>query len=158
MPNIIGIDPGLTGGIALIAKDKIEVHKMPVLQLKKGKIIDEHALCTRLETLAADMGSLLVVVEHVHAMPKQGTVSMFNFGLGFGLIRGILCGLKKRYILVRPQEWKREVLKGYPKGSEIQVARSLFPGVDLIQSKRARKPHSGIVDALLIAEYGRRKH
>ena len=32
---------------------------------------------------------VVVVVEHVNAMPGQGVTSMFNFGQSFGVIKGI---------------------------------------------------------------------
>jgi hypothetical protein len=90
-------------------------------------------------------------------MPHQGVVSMFTFGTGWGQVRGICTGLGIPYQLVRPQEWQREMLAGQPKGSEYLVASRLWPLTDWRSSARAVKPHSGLVDAALIAEYCRRR-
>lgn len=39
----------------------------------------------------------------------------------------------------------------------IVVAQRLFPGQTLLRSPRAKKPSDGMADALLIAEWGRRR-
>ena len=58
---------------------------------------------------------------------------------------------------VRPQEWQRVMLAGQPAGSEYLVAARLWPQAEWRVSERSRKPHGGLVDAALIAEYGRRR-
>ena len=79
---------------------------------------------------------------------------MFKFGSGWGLVRGILAGRQIPYVLVRPQEWQKVMLAGYPKGSEYLVASRRWPSHDFRASERCRKPHDGMVDAALIAAYG----
>ena len=93
---IIGIDPGVSGGISILENKKvIEVFDMPtMIDGKKNKrqvngsqvtnIIKENEYTNGKETI--------VVVEHVNAMPGQGVTSMFNFGQSFGVIKGDLCG------------------------------------------------------------------
>jgi crossover junction endodeoxyribonuclease RuvC len=152
--TIIGIDPGLSGGIAVIHSDgRVIAEPMPVVETAKGKELDEQELISLLQV---DLWPK-VFIERVHAMPKQGVVSMFTFGVGWGLVRGICAGLGLSYELVRPQEWQKAMLEGHPKGSEYLVASRLFPGTDWRASPRCKKAHDGMVDAALIAEYGRRK-
>ena len=91
-------------------------------------------------------------------MPKQGVRSTFTFGMGFGLVKGVVLGLRLPLVEVTPQEWKRKILKGYPKGSEDTVAKKLWPNQSFLATERSRKPHDGIIDAALIAEYGRRTY
>lgn len=100
-------------------------------------------------------------LEQVAAMPGQGVSSMFKFGRNFGMIEGMLIAFEATYELVRPQVWQKEMHAGIeksidPKGRSLIAAQRLFPNVNLIPD-RCRVPHSGSVDALLIAEYGRRK-
>ena len=49
---------------------------------------------------------VIVVVEHVNAMPGQGVTSMFNFGQSFGVIKGICSALNLPIYFVRPTKWK----------------------------------------------------
>ena len=50
---------------------------------------------------------IIVVVEHVNAMPGQGVTSMFNFGQSFGVIKGICSALSLPIFFVRPTKWKK---------------------------------------------------
>ena len=152
----VGIDPGLSGGLAALTPDGLQLRTMPVAMAGDRRFIDERALVDWLTEHA--IRGAQVFIESVHAMPKQGVVSMFTFGTGWGQVRGICAGLGLPYILVRPQEWQRVMLAGQPPGSEYLVASRLWPTADWRASERASKPHSGLVDAALIAEYGRRVH
>jgi crossover junction endodeoxyribonuclease RuvC len=125
---------------------------MPVAETAKGREIDEN----RIVDLLAEFRPERVYVEKVHAMPKQGVCSMFTFGTGWGIIRGILAGRRIPYILVTPQQWQKVVLAGQTRGSEYLVASRLWPTHDFRASPRCKVAHSGMVDAALLAEYGRR--
>lgn len=98
------------------------------------------------------------VVEHVNAMPGQGVTSCFSFGQNFGFILGLLTAFRIPYELVRPQKWKKEFSCTSDKNTSIEVAQRLFPGVDLRRTPQCRKPHDGICEALLMAEWGKRHH
>ena len=104
-----------------------------------------------------DMFSVSCVVEHVSAMPGQGVTSCFSFGQNFGFILGLLSAYDIPYELVRPQKWKRLFSCTSDKNTSIAVAQRLFPGVDLRRTPRCLKPHDGVCEALLLAEYCRRK-
>ena len=156
--KIIGIDPGLSGALALVTVERVLALPMPVLGITKTKkVIDEGAFCAFLEKRRERIGH--VFIEKVGAMPGQGVTSMFNFGLGWGLVRGICVGLHLPYTLVMPQTWKKVMCHGMPKGSKdvsIIIAKRLWPGVNLFRSTRCKNECDGMADALLIAEYGRR--
>lgn len=97
------------------------------------------------------------VVEHVGAMPGQGCVSMFNFGTSFGWLQGMLEALGISYELVRPAKWKKEFSCTSDKNTSIEVVKRLFPDVDLRRTERCVKDHDGKAEALLMAEYCRRR-
>lgn len=101
--------------------------------------------------------SVRAVVEHVGAMPGQGCVSMFNFGTSFGWLQGMLEALGVPYELVRPAKWKREFSCTSDKNTSIEVAKRLFPGVDLRRTERCTKDHDGKAEALLLAVFCRRR-
>ena len=89
-------------------------------------------------------------------MPGQGVTSCFSFGQNFGFILGLLRALVIPFELVRPQKWKKEFSCTSDKNTSIEVAKRLFPGVDLRRTPKCQKPHDGICEALLMAEYARR--
>jgi crossover junction endodeoxyribonuclease RuvC len=159
--TVIGIDPGLNGGIAIMHSGELPIlHKMPT-----ADGIDEHAVRTIFEDAlitarnrAMTMPPIMAFVEKVNAMPKQGVTSMFNFGAGWGLVRGILCGLCIPYRLVTPQQWQRALLAGMnrdnTKAAAYQYVSRLYPTIDYRISLKGRKAHDGKVDALCIAIWG----
>ena len=149
----IGVDPGLKGGLFAINGPYSRQLVMPTVLVKNKPKLDGIKIVEWFNKFA---GQFFVTIELVHAMPKQGSVSMFSFGMGYGLIQGICLGLGLPYQLVRPQEWQKEMLKGQPKGSEYLVASRLWPDIDWRATERSKKPHDGLVDAALICEYGRR--
>lgn len=153
--RVLGIDPGLDGAlVAVEGHDIVQKALMPVVRVGRKRRVDERVLVRWMREHTDDRTR--VFVELVGAMPKQGLSSTFEFGAGWGLVRGILAGMDRPYELVRPQEWQRGVLAGQPKGSEYLVASRLWPDVEWRATARSRKPHAGLVDAALIAEYGRR--
>lgn len=109
-----------------------------------------------------DMRSLqgqkaIACVEHVGAMPGQGVTSMFTFGQNFGFIQGVLTAYGIPFELVRPQKWKKEFSITGDKNTSITVCKRLFPDVSLLPTERSRKESDGMAEALLMAEYARRK-
>lgn len=141
----IGIDPGADGALAAL----LPGGDARVVPFSKDAYVDEVA------GLSGLVG--LCMLEHVGAMPGQGVVSTFRFGENFGWIQGLLDAEDVPYELVRPQKWKREFGCTSDKNTSIEVARRLFPSVDLRRTPRCTKPHDGIAEALLLAEYARRK-
>lgn len=145
----IGIDPGKTGAIAVMNDDDV----FCLEQFNVDKYVDVLSYVGS-STSSKD---IKVCVEKVGAMPGQGVVSMFNFGHNLGVIEGILSALKIPYQLVPPQTWKKEFSLTGDKAKSIEVCKKLFPWVDLRATDRSRKPSDGLAEALLMAEYARRR-
>lgn len=144
----IGIDPGKSGGIALVSDSRTVVYPY-----------SDEALITCLKK-ARDWGNakkVRVCVEKVGAMPGQGVVSMFSFGKSLGFIEGVLQAYGISYQLVPPQTWKKEFSLTGDKSNSIDVCRKLFPDINLLATNRSRKPHDGMAESLLMAEYARRR-
>ncbi len=156
--RILGIDPGLDGGLAVLSQDGLVIEVMPTLGEGK-RTVDANALVEWLRQLSHGYGSPdHAYLELVGAMPGQGVTSMFSFGEGYGVIKGVLVALHIPYTLVSPRKWQGAVLgahaKGDSKGAAAVRAAQLFPGVNFRASARSRKPHDGMVDAALLAYYG----
>ncbi|MDC0052166.1 crossover junction endodeoxyribonuclease [bacterium] len=151
---IIGIDPGISGAISIIEKKKIlEVYDTPtMIDGKKNKKQINSAQVTNIikERLKHDK-EVVVVVEHVNAMPGQGVTSMFNFGQSFGVIKGICAALGLPIYFVRPTKWKKHfnLIKTNKDASRTKVIEA-YPE---ISSKLHRKKDSNRADAILIALY-----
>lgn len=153
--RVVGIDPGLTGAIAMINTDSIvnagtyQVHDMPVLALETGKNkkqVNSVVLFDLLKHLSPDV----IYLEHVHAMSGQGVTSMFSFGCGFGIVQGVIGSLKIPMYFVSPAKWKKQMgLTGKDKDLARTKAQQFYPEAEL-----SRKKDIGRADALLIAKYG----
>ena len=142
----IGVDPGKNGGIAIIDSDGVIAFPF-----------SEERLLIELDGIAQEY-ECICYLEHVHAMPKQGVSSTFNFGMNFGFIQGVLKAYEIPYELVTPQKWKKEFSCTSDKNTSIEVCKRLFPNANLKATDRCKKDHDGMAEALLIAEYGRRHY
>ena len=106
--------------------------------------------------LSKQQEKTIAAIEAVHAMPKQGSVSMFNFGQNYGWLKGVMEGLEIPYQEVKPQTWKKEFGLNSNKADSIRVAQQLFPDANLIP-ERCRKEDHNIAEAILLSLYARRK-
>ena len=151
---IIGIDPGISGAISILENKKIlEVYDTPtMIEGKKNKRQINSAQVTNIiKERLKDGKEVIVVVEHVNAMPGQGVTSMFNFGQSFGVIKGICAALGLPIYFVRPSKWKKHfnLIKTNKDASRTKVIEA-YPE---ISSKLHRKKDSNRADAILIALY-----
>ena len=150
----IGIDPGINGAISIVENKKIiEVHDTPtMIDGKKNKRQINGAQVTNIiKEILNDGKEVVVVVEHVNAMPGQGVTSMFNFGQSFGVIKGICSALSIPIYFVRPTKWKKyfNLIKTNKDASRTKVIE-IYPQ---ISSQISRKKDSNKADAILIARY-----
>lgn len=166
MTTIVGIDPGAAGAIAQISP-MVGVWRMPGT---------DRALVDLLQMF--DPATTRVYLERAQAMPRKAAAdgrgfetatSMFSYGVGYGVIRGVLAARRLWYREVAPATWKAalglwtpkdpdgaalspETRKRASKRASIELARALFPeAADQIGKSDGR------AEAVLIAEYGRRK-
>lgn len=145
MKICIGIDPGKSGALAILYPWG-DVKTVPFNNILYVNALNE-----------LKGQSVVCCLEKVGAMPGQGVVSMFNFGHNFGFIEGLLQANGVSYQLVPPQTWKKEFSLSSEKNKSIEVCQKLFPQVSLLATERSRKPSDGIAEAVLMAEYARRK-
>ena len=151
---IFGIDPGVSGAICVLENKKvIEIFDMPtMIDGKKNKRqINGSQVTNIIKERLNDGKEIIVVVEHVNAMPGQGVTSMFNFGQSFGIIKGICAALSLPIHFVRPTKWKKhfKLIKTNKDASRTKVIQT-YPE---ISSKLSKKKDSNKADAILIARY-----
>lgn len=148
MTIAIGIDPGKTGGVAIL--NGHECWAKCVDTSNPGELTD--ALTPILDDWSGD--DICAGIEKVGAMPKQGVASSFNFGRSAGICEGVVTALAIPWRLVRPQDWQRLALDSRAKPQDrashkkaiLAAARARWPQVDLRRIK-----DSGAADALWIA-------
>ena len=151
---IIGIDPGVSGAISVLENKKVlEIYDMPTMidGKKNKKQVNGSQVTNIIKERLTNGKEMIVVVEHVNAMPGQGVTSMFNFGQSFGVIKGICSALSIPIYFVRPMKWKKyfNLIKTNKDASRTKVIQ-IYPQ---ISSKLSRKKDSNKADAILIARY-----
>ncbi|MEL0116695.1 MAG: crossover junction endodeoxyribonuclease [Pelagibacteraceae bacterium] len=151
---IIGIDPGLSGGIAVLDNNKVlDLFDMPVMAdgKKNKKQLNSALLAKLIKEKTSNSSESAVIVEQVNAMPGQGVTSMFNFGQTFGAIKGICATLELPIFFVRPSKWKKHFeLINSSKDASRTKAIEMYPHLAQELSKKKDVNKS---DAILIARF-----
>lgn len=154
MGIVIGIDPGLTGALATVrGRDLLRVDDMPVETSGRGNVkrrVSAAALADLLRTIRSS-DDVLVVIEFVAAMPKQGVSSVFSLGDTAGCIRGVVQSLRMRCEFVTPSAWKQQLKLTGDKDLSRTLASQRWP--DRAQWWPA-KCHHNRAEAALLAAYG----
>ena len=152
--KIIGVDPGLSGAVAILKDKKIlNLFDMPVMSegKKNKRQLNSALLVSLLKENIKDSDEVFVVVEQVNAMPGQGVTSMFNFGQTFGAIKGICAALNLPIFFVRPSKWKKHFeLLNSSKDSSRTKAIEMYPN---LSNQLAKKKDVNKSDAILIARF-----
>jgi crossover junction endodeoxyribonuclease RuvC len=153
MTIILGVDPGLSGGLALIEgapgasrllavadvpttgeKAKRRIHVAGVLKFIRSHGVPDHA-----------------VIERAQAMPDQGASSGFVYGRAVGALEACIEGLLIPHTVVESTSWKKAhgLIKRQKEDSR-QRAIKLFPGCPGFE----RKLDHNRAEAALLAWYG----
>jgi len=158
--KIIGIDPGQTGGIVQIDGDGKILKKFGIPIIKSGYkvIIDLVGLRKVFEEIS---DSDFIFIEKVHSMPRDSPASAFKFGSTFGIKLGLITASKIPFDMVAPNTWTKKMHADMDKTMNSKkrsliVAQRLYPNEKFLLTPKCSKPHDGLIDATLIAEYGRR--
>lgn len=154
MMAIIGIDPGLTGAIAVLRGQELqEVFDIPVVPVRWGvKSRMEISPASLFAALAGIHDVQAVVLEEVSASPQMGATSAFRFGQGYGCVQGVVAACGYRLEMVRPAMWKKAMSLSRDKGVSRSLAMRLWPD----QSELfARVKDDGRAEAALMAEWYR---
>lgn len=138
MSMFIGIDPGKTGGIAIIHDGVALAYKMPQTDRDVWDLLSQIK------------DPEFAMLEKVASSPQMGVKSAFTFGRGYGYLCCALTAIGVPWEEVTPQKWQRELgcLSGGDKNKTKAKAQQLFPQLKITHAT---------ADALLIAEYCRRK-
>lgn len=162
MRAILGIDPGITGALALYDPDKSAESGMRWLMIDMPVVGGD-----KQELNAPSLRDFLnrhdpahAFLERANTMPGQGIVGAFRYGGVYFAIRAVLSCCSVPYTLVTPQVWKKyhgvksAKTERMRKEHSRQIALMLFPD----QSKElARIKDHNKAEAMLIAAWGSAK-
>ena len=149
MTLCIGIDPGLSGAVAILdqAGELVSVTDLPVIRDLSLAWIDGNELQSII--LGALQGRTAgAIIERVSSMPGQGIASSFQFGVGFGSVLSVLQAMHIPLEFVTAAVWKRSYGLSKDKHASLHKARLLYPAAELHLAK-----HHGRAEALLVARY-----
>lgn len=149
--RIIAIDPGASGGVVLVyPNDVVTAIAMPD-DADLRDLIEHFKLGA--ETEGEGIVAYLEQVGGFIAGNKLPGSAMFNFGDGYGHIRGLLAAYRVETRLIRPQVWQKGIpglqgVKDKPvrKRALKEHAARLFPHIKVTLST---------ADALCIAAFAR---
>jgi hypothetical protein len=150
MNCICGIDPGKTGGIALLYEDgATECQPMPLLPGNRGRKREFDFF--EIADLITQSHVIRTYVEKTYCGPKMGRMAAYSFGEGAGFLRGVMISAGISFEYVSARVWMKEMLgSNRTHSDQIKVAQGLYPQAKI-------KKHHGIAAALLIATYGLRR-
>lgn len=154
MPIILGIDPGLTGGIAFLstapgrAARVITADDIPTFGVEAKRRVDALAFAQMIQNCPPDFA----VIERAQAMPDQGASSGFIYGRAVGALEGVVLGMEIALEIIEPTAWKKHhgLIKADKEASR-QRAMLHYPEAHAFI---ARKKDHGRAEAMLIAAYG----
>lgn len=124
-----GIDPGLTGALAVIDTEDFRLHlwDTPTVSVKTGsqtrKRPEPEAFTKALGHFPLDY----CTIENVHSTPNDGHVGAFTFGKVTGIAIGICHGLDIPLASISPAKWKMQMLVPAHKEASKARASELFP-------------------------------
>ncbi len=152
-----GIDPGKKGALAFIRESGITAFPVPTI----GKEYDKSEMCNIIRNLNEEF-DVHVVLENINGHVALGRQSAFVMGKGLGMWEMLLTAFNVPHTMITPQSWQKVMWMGIPKqantkNTSLLAAKRLFPHETFLATPRSSVAHDGIVDAILIAEYCRRK-
>ncbi len=160
----VGIDNGLDGALVAISAARgqiIDKIIMPTKAKAKGREVDTLAVWTWI-SMRCDHTAQITVLLETPGKHSPGVMALCSMWDSYGALRGMLEVKGIRHHRIMPQSWQKVILgnveKGNTKPAALSKARQLWPSETWLKSTRSSKDHDGMIDAALIAEYGRLKN
>ncbi len=149
--NILGIDPGLHGGVAK-------------LKCVGGKITRATAIPMPVNQKELDLAEIVrfiqgadhCFIEKIWGFPGGSSQSLCTTCMNYGRLLTLIWIERIPYAEIPPRTWQAKILsKGCldTKKASVAVCQKEFPEVSLTPGRK-RRPHDGMADALCIAFYG----
>jgi len=168
MKTYVGIDIGLKGAIAVMSPDGvIRTVAMPVIKDQ----LDLNALHLDMvfTIIQSNNQEVSVVFEKLGVIFGTSKATAFSMGLQLGVMEMLCVSQTVPYTKVPAKQWQKDMFMGVDeiknakgkrdtKAMALVAVKRLFPNLKLTFGERATKPHDGLVDAVLMAEWARRNN
>lgn len=156
----IGVDNGLDGGLCALPASgapPISMCVMPTQTTRKGREVDVVAVQEWLDGLGSHPDCLKAILEEPGGSKSYSAAT--SMAASFHALRATFTLCRVGFVRISPARWQSNVLGKCPKGTTKQAAltqaRQLWPHETFLASSRCRTPHDGMVDAALLAHWGR---
>jgi hypothetical protein len=162
--RILAIDPGHNGAFVWWDGERVRYEATPLRDpTAKVKEVDFEKICVFLKDRPDH-----IYLERANSF-GMGMKAAFNYGRGFGAIEIAIRLAQIPVTLVEPGKWVKEMTEGVdanlkPKVRAWLAFQRLFPQLigqvprtKVTKRNKEGVPHDGVVDAQLMAEFGRRK-
>lgn len=164
----LGIDPGKSGSVAWVSEDnEVCYFHIPLVGTEVSVVEMKNAF----KTIVEEFDIQMCVLENVHSMFQVGAKSNFQFGRVLGMLEALIAAFDIPVVLIPPKKWQKLCHQGVPfmkdniKGMSLLAAQRLFPQYKFttnesvfFATKRARTPHDGVIDAVLMAFYSKQTY
>lgn len=169
-----GIDPGKKGAIVVMDQTgrlrfgvpmpiKSVLHPHSKAKNKYKDELDIHRINEIFKKINNRFPNTQFFLEKQQAMSKgnipQGAVTNFSTGKSYGYLEALLIANNFDPVIKVGKVWQNFLYKNLhlqdmeAKERALFFARRLYPSQSFLATKRSRKPHEGIIDAVLMAEY-----
>lgn len=169
----IGIDPGKQGAIVIIDDKGNILNKIVMPTIGSSNEYDKQEIKNILNSTPLDKTHVGIEKPSViFGISKSAVASLSHC---VGMLEGIVTGLGLPHTMVSPKEWQKEMWSNITKVTKTKIsdgksrkitdtkatselaAINLYPNTDFRKSERSKNRHDGIIDAVLIANYCRKK-
>ena len=142
--RLLGVDPGSVSAAYAILDDRLNI-----VAVGDVPVVDRQVDAANWHRLLITWRPDRAVIEQVSAMPKQGVSSSFRFGMGCGLLRGVIVAGGTPLDQVAPSKWKKAMGLDNDGEKSRALALRFWPGCALL----SRKKDHGRAEALLLARW-----
>ena len=152
MQTVLGIDPGVLGGIAWLHSLGGEIHiGADVMPMKGASDIDVAEIFDEFFNVHIDLFCVEQQAGRAGESPRTINTLMKNYGRLLGAAEA----KKIPIVIVSPAKWQRAILgkSSKDKSRAMNHVKTRWPSINLFPGKK-RNFHDGITDAVCIAEYG----
>lgn len=169
---IVGVDPGMEGCWAAIDGMSSPISVLVTPRVGKTGPVDIPKIIQWMRSLPLKQSKRAILAfEDVHPLFGVSVSSTGSLMESKGIIRGVLTAFACSHpaasvVPLAPKKWQSltwltgdkvtKASKLDTKATSLVAAKRIWPTFSFIASERSKKPHDGIVDAMLIAEAARR--
>jgi len=165
----VAVDIGKSGGIAVITDEGVQTFQMPKIKTE----LDYHALANMFEGFSNKYPDMHISFEKLGVIFGSSKQTAFSMGEQSGCVEMLCLCSATPYTKVRAVDWQKEMFQGLDqitragksgkpvrdtKAMALMAIKRLYPSLKLTFGERATVPHDGLIDAVLIAAYAKRKN